>query len=92
MAATTLAETNNVRRHAYRTIQSLLVLKDSNMRKFANDHGFNEATVRQTILDYAGGTAMPRSRQRFRILLTLSRFVGEEVVTGIYEQAKRDAA
>jgi len=80
------------RRLAKRAIQARLVERDSNFRQFALEKGYDPRTVTQLVDRYAGGQAFPRGRLGFRILVDLSRTIGQEVVPGILKAAAADAA
>lgn len=92
MAGQTIKRKDAARRKSYQTIRAKLVEKDSSLRAWAMDNGYDASTVRLAVQRYAGGATMPRARLTFRILVEVSRFTGIEVVPGILAVAEEDAA
>lgn len=83
---------SKARRRAFLSVQARLVERDSSFRQFALENGYEPRTVTQVVARYAGGLDLPRGRLSFRILLTLSKSIGKEVVPGILKAAASDVA
>ncbi|MBD3816445.1 MAG: hypothetical protein IE913_08355 [Halothiobacillus sp.] len=64
-------------------VQAHLVLRDSSYRQFALSHGYQPRTVTQVVARWAGRDKLPNGRLSYRILRDLSRFIGQEVTTGV---------
>lgn len=73
-------------------VHARLIERGSNFQRWAEENGYKPRTVTQVVDRWAGKQDLPRGRLSFRILLELSRAIGEEVIPGIMKEAADQAA
>jgi len=70
-----------------REIQARLIERGSNFLKFATKHGYAPRTVTQVVDRWAGKKELPQGRLSFRILVDISKEIGQEVSPGLLSEA-----